>query len=236
MKVQEARGGRIPKRDPTLRDRGEQDVTRGFNGKTLWVKKPMSLKGDRYEVWTTGSKPNFFQMSAYLSAVGLHVPDPAGGDEVRRAQSIFQVAEWIKDRSYELEPKTERIEGSTCVILAGSMNSILQPGYRPGDLTDRIWLDRDHGLVLRKREFARDGKLTLRWVNSHLKELEPGLWLPVTTRQDQFPPTPIAELKAQPVLIEEIQVQSLEINHVPDDRFDMVPKKGDAIEDLRGRF
>ena len=86
-------------------------------------------------------------------------PIPKGGDDVRKAQAIFQVAEWIKDHSYDLEPKTEVVDGSTCVILKGSLNSILQPGFLAGDLTDRIWLDRDHGLVVRKREMARDGKV-----------------------------------------------------------------------------
>ena len=211
-------------------------MTRAFNGKTLWVKKPTAPKGDRYEVWTTGSRPNFFQVTAYLSASGLYVPDPMGGADVRKAQAIFQVAEWINDPSYELEPKTEVVDGSTCIILKGSLNSILQPGYLVGDLTDRIWLDRDHGLVVRKREMARDGKVSMRWVNTNLKEVEPGIWLPTTTRQEEFPNKPIPELNGKPILVEETQVQRLSINHVPDDRFDMTPKAGDAIDDLRGRL
>ena len=56
--------------------------------------------------------------------------------------------------------KNEVMDGSTCVILKGSLNSIQPAGFYPGELTDRIWLDRDHGLVLRKREMARDGKVT----------------------------------------------------------------------------
>jgi hypothetical protein len=236
MKAIEARGARTPKRDPSKRERSEQDVTRAFNGKTLWVKQPMSPKGDRYEVWKTSSKPNFFQISAYLASVGLHVRDPLGGDDVRKAQAIFQVADWIKDRSYDLEPKTEVVDGSTCIILKGSLNSILQPGYLIGDLSDRIWLDRDHGLVLRKREMYRDGTVTFRWVNTDLKEVEPGIWLPMSTRQEEFPSKPIPELNGKPVLIEEIKVQSLTINKVSDDRFDMTPKPGDAIDDLRGGF
>ena len=150
MKIQEARGIRVPRRDPAIRPRGEQDVTRGYNGKTLWVRKASEPKGYRYEVWTSSTRPNFFQVAAYLGAVGLHVPDPKGGDDVRKAQAIFQLAEWIKDPSYELEPKTEVVDGSTCVVLKGSLNSILQPGFYAGDLTDRIWLDRDHGLVVRE--------------------------------------------------------------------------------------
>jgi hypothetical protein len=236
MKVQEARGVRLPKRDPSLRPLSERDVTRGYNGKTLWVRKLTAPKGHHYEVWTTGSNPNFFQVSAYLAAVGLHVPDPKGGDDVKKAQAIFELAEWIKHRSYELEPKSEIVDGSTCVILRGSLNSILQPGFYTGDLTDRIWLDREHGLAVRKREMARDSVVSNRWLNTDLKEIEPGLWFPMTTRHEQFSAKPISELRGNPVLVEEIHVQSLSLNKVPDDRFDMTPAAGDVIDDLRGRF
>jgi hypothetical protein len=200
------------------------------------MKQPTSKHGDRFTVWPNASKADWFQVSPYLSSVGLHVPDPSGREMVRQAQAMFQVAEWIKDRSYDLEMKTEIVDGSTCVILKGSLNSLLQPGFLAGNLTDRIWLDRDHGLVLRRREMARDGTVTMRWENSHLKEVEPGMWLPMSTRQEQFPVRPVLELNGKPVLIEEIQVKSLTVNKVPDDLFDMTPKTGDAIEDLRGRF
>ena len=83
---------------------------------------------------------------------------------------------------------------------------------------------------------TRDGKMLNRWITSHLKEVAPGIWLPLKTRQERFAAKPPAELNGQPVLIDEIKVQSVEINQVQDDRFDMVPKQGDVIEDLRGRF
>ena len=152
----------------------------------------------------------------------------------RKVQSMFQVAEWVKDHSYELEEKTEVVDGSTCVILKGSLNSLLQPALLVGNLTDRIWLDRDHGLALRRREFSRDGRISMRWENSELEEVEPGLWLPTHCRHDAFADDAPPEWKGKPVMTEEIRVQKIEINHVPDDLFDMTPQKGDHIEDLRG--
>jgi hypothetical protein len=235
-KALEARGVRMPKRDASVRALSERDVTRGFNGRTLWMRQPATAKSDQYMIWGSTSKPNWFQVTAYLMAVGLHVADPSGEEQLRKVQSMFRLAEWIKDPSYELEPTTEVVDGSTCVILKGSLSGVRQTGSWPGELTDRIWLDRDHGLVVRKREIARSGKLSNRWTNSHLKEVEPGLWLPLTTRHEQFPSRPVDELKAKPVLIEEIKVQSIAVNRVPDERFDMVPRQGDVIEDLRGRF
>jgi hypothetical protein len=122
------------------------------------------------------------------------------------------------------------------VILKGSLNSILQPGFYPGNLSDRIWLDRDHGLALRKREMARDGKLLTRWTNTNLKEVDPGLWFSMTTRIEQFSAQPMPDLGDKPIMLEEIHVQSLSVNQVPDERFDMIPQPGDTIDDLRGRF
>jgi hypothetical protein len=236
MKAMEARGAHFTKRDPSIRDVSERDITRAYNGKTLWMKQPTSKQGNRYLIWPANQSADWFQMSAYLSAAGLNVPDPSGRDMVRKAQEVFQLVEWIKNHPYDLEPKTEVVDGSTCVVLEGSLNSWVQPGLLVGNLTDRIWLDRDHGLLMRKREMYRDGKVMSRWENSHLKEVEPGIWLPLSCRHDTFAMKPHPDLKDKPVMTEEVQVQSLEINHVPDDRFDMTPQKGDSIDDLRGRL
>ncbi len=236
MKAQEARGIHVPRRDPSIRDMSERDVTRAYNGKTLWMKQPTAKQGDRYLIWPTKQPADWFQMSAYLSAAGLNVPDPSGRDMVRTPQEMFQLIRWFKDHPYNLEPKTDVVDGSTCVILKGKISPLVTPGLLAGELTDRIWLDRDHGLLMRKREMYRDGKVTWRWENSHLKEVEPGIWLPLSCHQDTFAMKPQPDLKDKPVMTVEIQVQSLEINHVPDDLFDMTPKKGDSIEDLRGRL
>jgi len=41
--------------------------------------------------------------------------------------------------------------------------------------------------------------------------------------------------RGKPVVTEEVHVKNIEVNKVVDDRFDMVPAKGDVIEDLRGQ-
>jgi hypothetical protein len=233
-KAQKARGHAPRPGDPDLRPLLERDVTRAFNGHTLWMRRPRSVKVIDYQIWPAASEANWFQVSAYQSAVGLHVPDPTAMAMARKVQAMFQVAEWVKDHSYQLEDKTEVVDGSTCVILRGSLNSLLQPALLLGNLTDRIWLDRDRGLALRRREFSRDGRIGMRWENSELRELAPGLWLPGHCRHEIFAEDAPPEWKGKPVMTEEIRVQKIEINHVSDDLFDMTPKKGDRIEDLRG--
>ena len=233
-KARKARGHSPRPRDPNVRGLMERDVTRAFNGHALWMRRPRSEKVIDYQIWPASSEANWFQVSAYQSAVGLFVPDPTAKPIVRKTQAMFQVAEWVKEHSYEFEEKTDVVDGSTCVVLKGSLNSILQPAMFVGNLTDRIWLDRDHGLALRRREWARDGQVQMRWENSELREVEPGLWLPTHCRHDAFAEDAPPEWKGKSVMTEEIRVEKIEINRVTDDLFDMTPQKGDHIEDLRG--
>ena len=104
------------------------------------------------------------------------------------------------------------------------------------DAVDRIWLDRDHGWAVRQREQTKDGQVVARWEHSGLREVEPGLWLPTVVRHERFAEDAPAEWRGKPVVTEELRVKSIEVNKVLDDRFDMVPKKGDVIEDLSGMF
>ena len=231
MKAQKARGG--PPRY-AFDNQPDRDITRAFNGRTLWMRNAPSDKAAAYQVWSPTSKVNWFQATPYALATGLHVPDPTARFMVRQVQAMFRVADWASDNGYQPEDKTEVVDGSTCIVLKGSLNSLLQPGMIVGNLTNRIWLDRDHGLALRKREMARNGRVAMRWINTELREVEPGLWLPFHCRQEQYAEDAPPEWKDKPVMIEEIRVTKLEVNKVSDDLFDMTPRKSDRIEDLRG--
>jgi hypothetical protein len=230
MKAEKARGSNRIRFD----DQPHRDFTRAFNGRTVWSRRWASDKLDFYEVWPTSSRGNWFQVTPYTQSVGLHVPDPTGHALAVKAQAMFRIADWANDHGYRLEDRTEVVDGSTCVILGGSLNSLLQPALITGNLTDRIWLDRDHGLAMRKREFARNGRVGMRWTNTDVREVEPGLWLPFHCRQEQYADDAPAEYKDKPVTTEEIRVTKLEVNKVSDDFFDMTPRKSDHIEDLRG--
>lgn len=235
LKVQESRGVHLPRRDPSRRDLTERDVTRAYNGHTLWMRRPVSATVDEYVVWPTDKAAHWFSVSAYQSAVGLQAPDstPAGAVDAA-AQAKFRVAPWVKDQAYEVEARTEVVDGSTCVVLTGNLNALKRAGARAGDLVDRVWLDRDHGLAVRKREFTTAGTLAQRWINTDLKEVEPGLWLPYQTVHEQYAADAPPDFQGKPVVVEEVRVEKLQVNQVKDALFDMAPRKGDRVEDLRG--
>jgi hypothetical protein len=231
MKAQKARGG--PPRY-AFDEQPEKDMTRAFNGRTLWARNASSEKDHAYQIWPPTSKCDWFQATPYATSSGLHVPDPTARPMVEQVQRMVRAADWASDRGYHLEDKTEVVDGSTCVILKGGLNSLLQPEMIVGDLTNRIWLDCDHGLAIRKREMARDGRVAMRWINTELREVEPGLWLPMHCRVESYADDAPREFKDKPVLIEEIRVSKIQVNKVSDDLFDMTPRKTDRIEDLRG--
>jgi hypothetical protein len=238
MKAQERKGvPRRPRRDAGLLLPSERDVTRAFNGRTVWMRHPRDGKTNEVQIWPLGQKAlHFFGMSPYLSAVGLQPVDPTSkGDRIQQVQEMFRLAVWFGNHTYTIE-KTEAIEGSTCVVLKGSLNSAFGPSPSAGDIADRIWLDRDHGWAVRKREQSKNGQLAVRWENSELREVEAGLWLPTIVRQERFAEDAPAGWRGRPVIAEEVRVKHIEINRVPEERFDMVPTKEDVIEDLRGRF
>ncbi len=237
IKLMEARGIHTQRRDPNVRDLIQRDDTRAYNGHTLWRRRPVSAKVDTYMVWPAGKTAHWFSLSAYQAAVGLQSLDPTpGGKEDAKALELFRIDDWVKGRDYAVEGQTEVVDGSTCVVLKGVIHPRSQAPSAVGDISDRIWLDRDHGFVVRKREMTMGGKLTNRWTTLDLKEVEPGLWLPYRTQHEQFAADAPPASQGKPVVIEETRVQKLEVNHVPDDLFDMVPRKGDQVEDLRGNF
>ncbi len=229
LKAAEARGANPARKDPGLRDLMERDVTRGLNGRSLWMKRPLTAKQDQFQVQAATFPGHWFGPSAYQAAAGLQSPDPtAKAGPASPIQGAFRVADWATEHSHEVEEKADVVDGSTCVVLKGSWNSLFEPAMMVGHLVDRIWLDRDHGLAVRKRELTKDGQLMERTQNSGLREVEPGLWLPTLVRHDRFADDAPPEMKGKPVLTETIRVESVEVNQVADDLFDMpVPKKGD---------
>ncbi len=236
MKAQEARGVPRRRKEAGVLDLMQRDVTRGFNGRTLWMRRPRTERVNEFQVRPVKKNAHWFGISSYLSGVGLQPADPTSeGNPVQKAQGMFRLADWFKHRTYEVE-KTEAIDGSTCVVLRGSLNSLVPTSLLTGELGDRIWLDRDHGWVLRKREMTKSGRVLMRWENAGLREVEPGLWLPTIVRHDRFAEDAPPEWQGKPVVSEEVRVKSIEVNRVPDDRFDFVPEKEDVIEDLRGNL
>ncbi len=185
------------KKDPGELDLMERDVTRGFNGRTLWMRRPRTEKVNEFQVWSAGARrrpstgsgvSSYFSPSA-SSPSPIPISHP-GTRSSRPRRCSGSPTGLLSVHTITAVEKTEVIDGSTCLVLRGSLNdwfkSLVSLSPPMGDIGDRIWLDRDHGWAVRRREQSKDGLLLVRWENSGFREVEPGLWLPTsrTARRD----------------------------------------------------
>lgn len=232
FKDQEARGVPVRRTDPAIRPRRERDVTVAADGRSVWERRPRSPEVDEYTIWPAPA-PGRIPVSQYLSAAGLLPPDPAAqGDPASQVQALFRLAECVASRPYKLE-QDETVGGARCAVLRGSIDAFGATPVPGGAVEDRIWLDRDRGLAVVRRELSRGGEPMERWENSAFREVDRGLWLPTMVRHHRFAADAPAGRKGKPVLTEEIRVEEVKLDGVPDDLFDPAPKPGDAVDDRR---
>ncbi|MHC4403462.1 MAG: hypothetical protein ACYTG0_27715 [Planctomycetota bacterium] len=95
--------------------------------------------------------------------------------------------------SYVMSEKTEVVDGAPCVVLQGKMQCALpvDSGSWTRSVSDKLWLDPEHGLAARKRETRIDGQ-RIRVINSELVEILPAVWLPERSRTESFAPADAA--------------------------------------------
>jgi len=85
---------------------------------------------------------------------------------------------------------------------------------------DKLWLDLDHGMALRKREFAEKGHLVRRISTANLKEILPGYWLPFECTDELLAPADAPkEHHGKPAVVVRHKVRTCNVNDVKDGFF-----------------
>jgi hypothetical protein len=168
--------------------------------------------------------------SEYLMNVGLAVPDPTGRDEAQRNLHQMGLLPRALERwPYVISEKSERVEGAPCAALEAAMQCRLPDGDGSHEkaVRDKLWLDREHGLAIRKRETWVNGQLR-RVVNSDFAEVLPGFWLPRQSRTETFaPPAAPEKLRDHAVCICDMTLALWVVNQTPDDLFDTALAEAD---------
>ena len=215
--------------EPESGTRRYLDEAKAWAGKVL-LERNRNLQSGKFEYRsTTGHQArDCFQPSPYLMNVGLAVPDPTGKDQARATfRQIHLLEELLRRWPYEVLEKAEEADGARCVVLEGRVECRLPPGNESETkrFDDRLWLDLEHGLALRKRETLLDGRLR-RLVNSDFAEVLPGYWLPKLSRTKYFGPSKAPEDRDDgPVLVRRMRLLMWVVNQVPDDLFDIALTK-----------
>jgi hypothetical protein len=165
-------------RDGPLPKTPSEDRTMAFNGRYAWCSAHSAPCDEYLKVWALNDL-QFFQ-SEYLMSVGLRYPDQTVSEKTRRAmcQQMWLLPDAFELHPYQLSERTERIDGARCLGLEASWKS---PTDQEVTITDRLWLDLDHGLAVRRRNQLFNGQLGEHWLTFRLQEVVPGYWLPRET-------------------------------------------------------
>jgi hypothetical protein len=129
----------------------------------------------------------------------------------------------------------EVVDGAKCVVLTGVIERTVSTGHVV-KRNDKLWLDLDHGLALRKREWRSEASGTVfRQVTSNWQEFAPGFWLPAEIEvQTVVPPksTRYAEKYwDRVVLSRHVTLVQCIVNQVEDNFFEVPIKPEDQVED-----
>jgi hypothetical protein len=218
------------------------DQTRGYDGRTLrqrtFAPRPEDrdarnpvlaflafLRSYEYRTLPLAEGGGGLAAPEYLGNVGLAVPDPTCQDEAHRnLEQMGMLVAWLQRWPYRVLETTREIDGARCVVLEGNMECPLpaKGGAAKTAIEDRLWLDADRGLALRKRETKTGGHL-LRVVNSEFEEALPGVWFPKRSLTQVVSLPEAGEASGgRPLLNRQITLCYHRPNQVIDGLFDLV--------------
>jgi len=214
-------------------DHGEtgitMDVARGCNARTFFERKESSRPGSfSYHSAPLAETRDALPPPEYLANVGLAVPDPTGKDEAKRNLHQMGFLPELLDRwPYAVAQKTEQIDGARCVLLEGRLECQLPTGDGSAkkSIADKLWLDPQLGLAIRRRDTLAGGQL-FRVLNSDFVEVLPGFWLPKRSQTHTFaPPDAAKQHRDRPVITSGMKLCFWLVNQMPDEMFDLVLAK-----------
>jgi hypothetical protein len=233
-----------------------QDETKACNGTTCWFRRPgmerklPDGKAEKSPTLVSLYPPEQFSRlvtgpAGYLTAIGLALGAPTAAS--RRSGSEkppdFNLLPDVLERGrYKVQDAIERVDAANCVVLSGTVERTASVGDITQKFTmeDKLWLDLDRGLALRKREHKTSPgpKTAYRRVNSSFEEVAPGVWLPKESELQTVAPSDDPDFPEQyrgkPVVSSRTKVTKWVVNEVPDDLFDPLVKPGDQVLDERG--
>jgi len=199
-----------------------------FNGTDRWeiqLNKSIYVKFPNKDLNWFGTQTIGTGPWIYFHSTGLGRQDQTMVTDDRR--TTFWLLPNLLDRGgYRVQKNLEKLNGTSCVVIEGPIKEWawfqVPPHWNGSELTDRLWLDLDHGLALRKREFRAGSQVLGSINNSEFKEASPGYWLPQLCEFEIWPPVTAAkEHQGKPAVVFKLIVKKLGVNDVEDKLFDI---------------
>lgn len=208
----------------------KEGVSISFDEATAWdtrnvlkrTRRCEALQQAQYSSFSEGEAADSLPAPEYLWNAGLAVPDPTRSDEAKgNWQRMGHLAECLVSWPYRVAGTNDQIDSARCIVLAGEFECPLELGETssPRRIQDRIWLDAERNLVIRRRETKLDEVLR-RVSNSELVEVSPGMWLPRQSRTEVVGLSGSGNAETS-LLKSEMKLCLSLVNQVPDELFDV---------------
>jgi hypothetical protein len=233
-----------------------RDEMRGFNGRVLWSREISErrhpdgrlAKGQPtvqlYPPPRRSPGMMYVYPTEYLSHSALPVALPELGSQARELHQWFSrtlLPDLLEFGAYTAQDKTEKVHGTESVLLTGTFEFTvsLREVAEKHVTRERLWLDVERGLALRKKEWTTSpGRRVLyRVVNSSFVEAVPGVWLAQDTRSETIAPPDDPDYPAQyrgkAIHSTRTKLVKWLVNEVPDEVFEPMVKPGDLVSDWR---
>lgn len=213
------------------------DYATGFNGKTRWERTASEVMypDGRTERQASNASSHdvrrtpWIPPGAYLYHVGWVVlgdglatvsASQADAARINSLPALFE--RW----PFSVSKVTEVVDGAECVVLTGTIERTIWVDDTKVKRNDKLWLDLDRGLALRKREWTSEaGRALFRQVTSDWHEVAPGFWLPKHVELQTVVPaeaTRYAEkYRGRVVLSRHVTLVKCLVDNVPDDLFEV---------------
>jgi len=143
----------------------------------------------------------------------------------------------LQHGAYSIAEDAPQLDGAECVVLQRQFEVKIkprgheEPAYK---VSEKVWLDRSHGLSVRQREEDVEEHGLTRTICGDFTEILPGIWFPKKMESQVLaPPDAPQEYRGRVVMVRHTDVVQCAANEVRDERFHVVTKPSDVYQEMR---
>lgn len=210
---------------PLVRDQGDHTLTTdanfavAFNGTQLTRRDPGGHTFSIIDLTSVKIEGHYFK-SRYLDMLGQRPPDVL----VAAASKVPSLLDVLETGECSIRPKLENVDGALCAVV---------DWHSP--LHKAAWCDPQLGYAVRQRAtYEGDSELiTWRFIMSDFIEVRPGIWLPRKASEIRSPDSKAPEeLQGVPLFAYDCEVESIRLDDIPDELFDLKFTAGAIVSDF----
>jgi hypothetical protein len=211
------------------------------NGKLQWERRvPGNGQPSTLFIMGADNSGHWGQPPYYLTSIGWSIPDPTERDkQMVHLQRMSSLPDLFAAQPYVVAKAIAVADGAHCAVLHANRKvkfNAVGGGVETRAVDDTIWLDLDHGLAMKQRDWVAGQDHITRTVCGDFVEILRGLWFPRSVAlQHLVPPSGPEQYRGKPMRVCNMKLTKWIANQVPDDLFDVVPRpaRDEQVFDMR---